>query len=82
MAFDKKVTSYDVSPEEVNDKLVSLTIRRWERMERHSDNGKVLDRGSVRLVEEMDIPISKVSNLVRELTDWPIWFATTDIKDR
>ena len=82
MAYDKKKTTYDVQPVEVNGRLVGLEIRRWERVDRVSDNDKVLERGASNLIISMEIPISKVSDLVRELTDWPIWFATTPEEDR
>ena len=82
MAYDKKKTTYDVQPVEVNGRLVGLEIRRWEQVNRVSDNDKVLERGASNLIISMEIPISKVSDLVRELTDWPIWFATTPEEDR
>lgn len=82
MAYNKKRTTYDVNPVEVNGRLTGLEIRRWESIDRLSDNDKLLERGCTTLVEEMEIPISKVSDLVRELTDWPIWFATTPEEER
>ena len=82
MAYNKKKTTYDVQPVEENGRLVGLEIRRWEQVNRVSDNDTVLERGARNLIISMEIPISKVSDLVRELTDWPIWFATTPEEDR
>ena len=82
MAYNKKTTTYEVQAVEENRKLVGLEIQRWERVNRVSDDGKVLERGAKNLIISMEIPISKVSDLVRELTDWPIWFATTPVEER
>lgn len=77
MAHDKKITKYDVQPVEYNGKLIALALRKETRVQRVSENGRVLDFGwSNTLIEEIaEIPISKIPDLVRELVDWTVWFA-------
>lgn len=78
----KSTHTYEVQPEETLGKLTGLRIEHWVREDRVSDNDRVLDRGVARRVNEIEIPISKVSDLVRELAYWPIWYATTNPEDR
>lgn len=83
MAEDRKITKYEVNPVEESGRLVGLSIQRTERWTRESNNGRTLDYGQTKDVgEPLEIPISKVSDLVRELTDWPIWYATTTEEER
>ncbi|QTF81501.1 hypothetical protein SEA_TARSUSIV_77 [Mycobacterium phage TarsusIV] len=77
MAQDRKITKYEVRPLEENNELTGLSIQRTERWQRESDNGRVLDYGMTKNVgDPLEIPASKVADLVRELVDWPIYFAT------
>ncbi|QSM01184.1 hypothetical protein SEA_NANOSMITE_160 [Mycobacterium phage Nanosmite] len=79
MATDRKITKYEVQPlENADGTLEGLKIQRTERIQRESDNGRVLDYGyPVRDVgEPLEIPASKISDLVRELVDWPLYYAT------
>lgn len=77
MAHDKKITKYDVQPVEYNGKLIALSLRKEQRVQRVSEDGKVLDGGwaSTTIEEIAEIPISKIPDLVRELVDWTVWFA-------
>jgi hypothetical protein len=77
MAEDRKVTKYDVQPVENPDgTLAGLRIDVDERVERVADNGRVLDRGFPVTVNSIEIPQSKVADLVRDLIDWPLYYAT------
>ncbi|QCG76928.1 hypothetical protein SEA_XIANYUE_75 [Mycobacterium phage XianYue] len=77
MAQDRKITKYEVRPLEENNELTGLSIQRTERWQRESDNGRVLDYGTTTNVgDPLEVPASKVADLVRELVDWPIYFAT------
>ncbi|QXN74107.1 hypothetical protein SEA_MICULUCIGAS_78 [Mycobacterium Phage MiculUcigas] len=78
MAQDRKITKYEVSPiEDESDVLIGLKIQRTERITRESDNGRMLNYGqTVDVGEPLEIPLSKVADLVRELVDWPIYFAS------
>ncbi|AIT13552.1 hypothetical protein SEA_SEMPERFI_78 [Mycobacterium phage SemperFi] len=77
MAQDHKITKYNVRPLEENNELTGLAIQRTERWERRADNGRVLDYGTtVNVGDPLEVPASKVADLVRELVDWPIYFAT------
>lgn len=83
MAQDRKITKYEVDPIEENDRLTGLRIQRTERWVRESDNGKLLSRGLTENVgEPLEIPITKIADLIRDLSDWPIWYATTKPEDR
>lgn len=77
MAHNKKITKYDVQPVEESGKLIALSLRKETRVQRVSENGRVLDFGwGSSLIEEIaEIPISKIPDLVRELVDWTVWFA-------
>ena len=76
MAEDRKVTRYNVHPVENPDgTLAGLRIDVDERIERVSDNGAVLDRGLPVTVQSLEVPQSKVADLVRELVDWPLYYA-------
>jgi hypothetical protein len=78
MAHDRKITKYEVQPIEEGERLIGLTIQRTERWTRESTTGKTLDYGQTKNVgDAFEIPITKVSDLIRELADWPIWYATT-----
>ncbi|AIW02970.1 hypothetical protein PBI_LARENN_75 [Mycobacterium phage Larenn] len=78
MAQDRKITKYEVSPIEEGDVLVGLKIQRTERITRESATGKTLNYGyTVDVGDPLEIPISKISDLIRELADWPIWYAST-----
>jgi hypothetical protein len=77
VAKNRKITKYEVTPIEESDRLVSLSIQRTERWTRESDNGRTLDYGqTVDVGAPLEIPMSKVADLVRELVDWTAWFAT------
>ncbi|AMS01066.1 hypothetical protein SEA_ARCHERNM_72 [Mycobacterium phage ArcherNM] len=77
MAQDHKITNYTVRPLEEGNELTGLSIQRTERWERRADNGRVLDYGLTKSVgDPLEIPASKVADLVRELVDWPLYFAT------
>ncbi|AVP41927.1 hypothetical protein SEA_JSQUARED_85 [Mycobacterium phage Jsquared] len=78
MAQDRKITKYEVSPlESANGELEGLKIQRTERIQRESDNGRILNYGWTNDVgEPLEIPASKIPDLVRELVDWPLYYAT------
>ena len=77
MARQKKITKYEVQPMEESGMLLGLSIQRTERWTRESDNGRTLSYGqTVDVGAPLEIPISKVSDVVRELVDWTVWFAT------
>jgi hypothetical protein len=78
MATDRTITKFEVSTTENDDgTLLSLNIQRTQRVTRESETGKTLSYGStVSMGEPMEIPISKVPDLIRELADWPIYYAT------
>lgn len=78
-------TSFEVMPVESPDgTLSSLTIQRTLRIERQSDNGRTLDYGATGPVgDPIQVPAEKVSDLVRELADWPMYYASGQAtKDR
>lgn len=77
MAHDQKKTTYDWQPVEINGRLVGLSLRKEERTQRVSEDGKVLDRGwsKAEVVEIAEIPIAKVTVLISEAVDWMVWFA-------
>jgi hypothetical protein len=78
MAVDRTVIKFDVRPVENGEgKLTALKVQRTERVKRVSETGKTLNYGITNDVgEPFEIPIGHVSDLVRELADWPIWYAT------
>ena len=78
MAVDRKRTEYTVQPMENEDgTLEGLRIQRTERVIRESDTGAILNHGwPTNVGEPLEIPASKVADLVRELTDWPLYYAT------
>jgi hypothetical protein len=77
MAQDNKITKYEVQPiENPNGTLAGLRIQRTERFSRVSDSGAVLSYGHTTDVgDPMEIPWNKVADLVRELVDWPLYYA-------
>lgn len=77
MARDIKKTTYDWQPVEIDGSLIGLSLRKEERTQRVSEDGKVLSRGwSEEKVEEIaEIPIAKVTVLIAEAVDWMAWFA-------
>ena len=77
MARQKKITKYEVQPMEESGMLLGLSIQRTERWTRESDNGRTLDYGqTVDVGAPLEIPISKVADVIREMVDWTVWFAT------
>lgn len=85
MAVDRKITKYEVNPIENPDgTLGGLRIQRTERITRESDTGATLNYGSTTDVgDPMEIPLSKVADLIRELADWPMYYANGDaMRDR
>lgn len=84
MAYNKDAHSYDVQPIEADGALTGVRITHEKRTVRLSESGSILDYGySTRaVVAEIEVPINKLSDLVRELTDWPIWYATTPKEER
>lgn len=78
MASDRTVINFDVRPVEGDDgKLTALKVQRTERVKRVSETGKTLNYGVTNDVgPALEIPIGHVADLVRELADWPIWYAT------
>jgi hypothetical protein len=78
MAVDRTVIKFDVRPVEGDGgKLTALKVQRTERVKRVSETGKTLNYGVTSDVgEPFEVPIGHVSDLVRELADWPIWYAT------
>lgn len=77
MAYDVNKITYDWQPVEFNNRLIGLSLRKEERTQRVSKDGKILDRGwSEAKVEEIaEIPIAKVTVLISEAVDWMVWFA-------
>ena len=78
MASDHTVIKFDVRPVENDEgKLTALKVQRTERVKRVSETGKTLNYGLTTDVgEPLEVPISRVADLIRELADWPIWYAT------
>jgi|688.fasta_scaffold165249_4 hypothetical protein len=78
MAVDRTIINFDVRPVEGGDgKLTALKVQRTERVKRVSDTGKTLNYGVTKDVgEAFEVPIGHVADLIRELADWPIWYAT------
>lgn len=78
MASDRTVIKFDVRPVENGEgKLTALKVQRTERVKRVSETGKTLNYGITSDAgEPFEIPIGQVADLVRELADWPIWYAT------
>lgn len=78
MAVDRKITKYEVHPmENADGTLEGLRIQRTERTTRESDSGATLSYGqTVDVGDALEIPASKVADLVRQLVDWPLYFAT------
>ncbi len=78
MAEDRKITEYQVRTIDNPDgTLAGLAIQRTERISRVADNGNVLSYGTtVNVGDPLEVPLSKVSDLVRELVDWPIYYAS------
>ncbi len=78
MAVDRTVIKFDVRPVEGDEsKLVALRVQRTERVKRVSETGKTLNYGVTKDVgEPFEIPIGHVADLIHELADWPIWYAT------
>lgn len=77
MATDRTITKYEVnSMENADGTLEGLIIQRTARVTRESETGKTLNYGAtVNVGEPLEIPISKVADLIRELADWPIYYA-------
>ena len=77
MAADSTVIKFDVQPVEDDEgKLTALKLQRTARVKRVSATGKTLDYGSTNDVgESFEVPIGHVADLIRELADWPIWYA-------
>ena len=78
MAVDRKVMKFDVRPiESVEGRLTALKVQRTERVQRVSETGKTLNYGVTSDVgNPLEIPIGHIADLVRELADWPIWYAS------
>lgn len=77
MAVNRTVTGFDVRPVEDDGKLTALKVQRTERVKRVSETGKTLNYGFATDVgEPLEVPIGRVADLIRELADWPIWYAT------
>lgn len=77
MARDVRKTEYNVQPLENPDgTLEGLSIQRTVRVSRVADDGRVLSYGSTEDVgEPLEILANKVADLVRELVDWPLYYA-------
>jgi hypothetical protein len=80
MAETKKITKYDVNPMELPGGILEgLSIQRTERVTRVADNGRVLDYGhTVNVGDPLEIPISKIGQLIADLVSWPIYFSNGD----
>jgi len=77
VARERKITKYEVHPIEESGMLLGLSIQKTERRTRESDNGRTLDYGqTVDVGAPLEVPISKVADLVRELVDWTVWYAS------
>lgn len=77
MAKDVVIKDFSVQPVEEDGHLVALTIQPTVRVGRRSSDGKVLSYGMTR--DEggpITIPVSKLADLIRELADWPIYYAS------
>lgn len=78
MAIDRTIINFDVQPvEDGEGNLIAIRVQRTERVKRVSETGGVLNRGMTTDVgEALEVPIGHVADLIRELADWPIWYAT------
>lgn len=78
MAYDKVIQDYDVQPTENEARqFTGVKIQQQRRVARIAEDGKVLAYGhTVDVGEPLIVPASKLSDLIRELADWPIYFAT------
>lgn len=78
MAVDRTVIKFDVWPVEgEGGKLTGLKVQRTERVKRVSETGKTLNYGITTDVgDPFEVPIDHVADLIHELADWPIWYAT------
>lgn len=77
MAENVTTTSYPVDPVENPDgTLAGLRIRKVRRTDRVSANGTVINRGEPWELDEMEIPLSKVAEVMREMADWMRYFAS------
>lgn len=77
MAKDIVRKGFDVQPVDENGKLKALVIRPTTRTARVSADGKVLSYGQTEYLENqsLEVPVDKLADLIRELADWPIWYA-------
>ena len=77
MAKDVVIKDFSVQPVEEHGYLVALTIQPTVRVGRKSSDGKVLSYGMTENDgEPIKIPVSKLADLIRELADWPIYYAS------
>lgn len=77
MATNVNKTGFTVQVVENDDgTLAALTIQKTLRVSRVADNGRVLDAGMVSDVgDAMQVPAHYLADLVRELVDWPMYYA-------
>lgn len=78
MAVNRTVIKFDVRPVEDDEgKLTALKVQRTERVKRVSEAGKTLNYGITNDVgPAFEVPIGHVADLIHELADWPVWYAT------
>lgn len=78
MARDKVIREFRIQPVDGDDgSLAAITIQPTTRTARLSDDGKVLAYGwTVDDGAALEIPVGKLADLIRELADWPIYYAS------
>lgn len=73
MATNRTIVNFRVLLVDSDSVLAGLRIQRTERVERVSEDGKVLDYGhTVDVGDALEVPLNNLSDLVRELVEWPI----------
>lgn len=77
MAKDVRIQEFRVQPVEDNGRLAALTIQPTVKIKRVSQDGKVLSWGWAEDDgEPITVPIKNLADLIRELVDWPTYFAS------
>lgn len=76
MARNVERTRFRVSPVSEGDKLKALQIQKTRRFERVSEDGRTLDYGHAEDIgEPLEIPVHQLTNIVRQIVSWAVYFA-------
>ncbi|HEX2616637.1 MAG TPA: hypothetical protein VHL57_03790 [Flavobacteriales bacterium] len=77
MAYTVERIGFDVQPYDNDDgTLKGVRLSRELRIERKSDDGRVLDRGWPEAQASIDIPAERVEDVIKELVSWMCYYAT------